>query len=53
MAAMILIEEGVISPDDPVEKYIPEFKDMQVAVPVQSDKDTKSKKGKGDEGEAN
>ena len=53
VAAMILIEEGVISPDDPVEKYIPEFKDMQVAVPVQSDKDTKSKKGKGDEGEAN
>ncbi|MEL7185677.1 MAG: serine hydrolase domain-containing protein [Pseudomonadota bacterium] len=53
VAAMILIEEGVISPDDPVEKYIPEFKDMQVAVPVQSDKDTKSKKGKGDEGETN
>ena len=32
IAAMILIDEGLIHPDDPVEKYIPEFADMQVAV---------------------
>ncbi len=32
VAAMILIDEGLIHPDDPVEKYIPEFADMQVAV---------------------
>ena len=32
VAAMMLIEEGLISPSDPVEKYIPEFKGIQVAV---------------------
>ena len=32
VAAMILIDEGLIHPSDPVEKYIPEFADMQVAV---------------------
>lgn len=48
VAAMILIEEGVISPDDPVEKYIPEFKDMQVAIPVES---AGKEKGKGKGGE--
>ena len=32
VAAMMMIEEGLISPDDPVEKYIPEFKGIQVAV---------------------
>ena len=32
VAAMILIDEGLIRPNDPVEKYIPEFADMQVAV---------------------
>ena len=32
VAAMILIDEGLIRPSDPVEKYIPEFADMQVAV---------------------
>ena len=36
VAAMILIDEGLLSPDDPVEKYIPEFADMQVAVPADS-----------------
>ena len=34
VAAMILIDEGLIRPNDPVEKYIPEFADMQVAVPA-------------------
>ena len=47
VAAMMLIEEGIISPDDPVEKYIPEFKDMQVAIPVKSESDEKGKGGKG------
>lgn len=32
VAAMMMIEEGLIRPTDPVSKYIPEFKDMQVAV---------------------
>ena len=32
VGAMMLIEEGLISPEDPVEKYIPEFKGIQVAV---------------------
>jgi CubicO group peptidase (beta-lactamase class C family) len=32
VAAMMVIEEGLIRPTDPVSKYIPEFADMQVAV---------------------
>ena len=32
VAAMMMIEEGLIRPADPVSKYIPEFADMQVAV---------------------
>ena len=32
VAAMMMIEEGLIRPTDPVSKWIPEFKDMQVAV---------------------
>ena len=44
VAAMMMIEEGLISPEDPVEKYIPEFKGIQVAVAKESpDKDSKSK----------
>ena len=45
VAAMMMIEEGLINPEDPVETYIPEFKGIQVAVAKESaDKDiTKSK----------
>jgi CubicO group peptidase (beta-lactamase class C family) len=32
VAAMMAIEEGLFDPNDPVAKYLPEFKDMQVAV---------------------
>jgi len=32
VAAMMVIEEGLIDPSDPVEKYIPEFKGIKVAV---------------------
>ena len=32
VAAMMMMEEGLIRPSDPVSKYIPEFADMQVAV---------------------
>ncbi|MCY4128503.1 MAG: serine hydrolase [Gammaproteobacteria bacterium] len=32
VAAMMMIEEGLIRPNDPVSEYIPEFADMQVAV---------------------
>ena len=40
VAAMILIDEGRIHPSDPVEKYIPEFANMQVAVLAEpADKD--------------
>ena len=42
VAAMMMIEEGLMSPSDPVSKYIPEFADMKVVVPVESDN------GKGD-----
>ncbi len=35
VAVMTLIDEGLLSPSDPVSKYIPEFADMKVAVPVQ------------------
>jgi len=36
VAAMMMIEEGLIRPEDPVEKYIPEFKGIQVAVAKES-----------------
>lgn len=32
VATMMLIEEGLIRPSDPVSKWFPEFKEMQVAV---------------------
>ena len=32
VAAMMMVEEGLIRPEDPVSMYIPEFSDMQVAV---------------------
>src|SRR6185369_8002069 len=38
-ALMILVDEGKVKLDDPVEKYIPEFKNMQVP-------DEKVEKGK-------
>ena len=44
VAAMMMIEEGLMSPSDPVSKYIPEFADMKVVVPIKSDN------GKGDRG---
>ncbi len=37
VAAMMAIEDGLFSPDDPVEKYIPEFKGIQVAVSTAED----------------
>lgn len=51
VAAMMLIEDGVISPDDPVEEYIPEFKGIQVAVAVDSGGKGQGKE-KGKKGEA-
>jgi CubicO group peptidase (beta-lactamase class C family) len=35
-----LTQEGLISPSDPVSKYIPEFADVKVAVPVEPAKGT-------------
>jgi CubicO group peptidase (beta-lactamase class C family) len=32
VATMMMIEEGLIRPEDPISKYIPEFANMQVAV---------------------
>ena len=40
VAAMIMFDEGLMQPVDPVSRYIPEFSDMQVAVlkdPVDED----------------
>lgn len=48
VAAMMAIEEGLISPSDPVSKYIPEFADMKVAVPLKSS-NGKVAKGKGED----
>ena len=36
VAVMILMDDGLISPDDPVSKYIPEYKGVQVAIPLKS-----------------
>lgn len=38
VAAMMMIEEGKFRPSDPVEKYIPEFRDIKVAVLNAADK---------------
>ena len=47
VAAMMMIEEGLIDPEDPVEKYIPEFKGIQVAVAKgPADKDAVKSKSK-------
>gem|GEM_PF-22091 len=45
VAAMMLVDEGLMSLSDPVSKYIPEFADVKVAVPTKpADRDgTKSK----------
>lgn len=44
VAAMMVIEEGLVSPSDPVEKYIPEFKGIKVAVfDEKADKKTSGK----------
>lgn len=46
VAAMMVIEEGLVSPSDPVEKYIPEFQGIKVAVfDDKADKKTRGKKG--------
>ena len=46
VAAMMVIEEGLVSPSDPVEKYIPEFKGIKVAVfDEKADEKTTAKKG--------
>ena len=34
IAAMILIEDGKLNPTDPLSKFVPEFKEMQVLVPA-------------------
>ena len=46
VAAMMMIEEGLVKPSDPVEKYIPEFMGIKVAVfKEQADKKTSRKNG--------
>lgn len=35
VATMVLVDEGLISPSDPVSKYIPEFADVKVAISVE------------------
>lgn len=49
VAAMMVIEEGLISPHDEVQKYIPEFEGIQVAVAKESgEKDVGKSKSKED-----
>ena len=51
VAAMMVIEEGLVSPSDPVEEFIPEFKGIQVAVlDEEADKKTSDKKTGGKKG---
>ena len=46
VAAMMVIEDGLVSLSDPVEKYIPEFKGIKVAVlDERADKKTSEKTG--------
>src|SRR5207342_262036 len=33
VAAMLLVEDGVVQLTDPISKFLPAFKDMQVSVP--------------------
>ena len=54
VAALILVDEGLISLQDPISKYIPEYENLQVAVPLKSKEMSKKKskakaqaKGKG------
>ena len=35
VATLMLVDEGLISLDDPISKYIPEFADLKVAVPIE------------------
>ena len=37
VATMILIDDGLIKPDDPVSKYIPQYKGLKVAIPLESE----------------
>ncbi len=46
VAAMVLVDEGLISVDEPVAKYIPEFTDIKVAIPVDSSEEVYSKRKK-------
>jgi CubicO group peptidase (beta-lactamase class C family) len=39
VAVMMLVDEGKIALDDPVSKFIPEFKNQKILVPGKSDKD--------------
>lgn len=52
VAAMMMIEQGLMSPSDPVSKYIPDFADVKVAVlaePANADVEVKPKsEGKGE-----
>ena len=43
VAALILVDEGLISLQDPVSKYIPEYENLQVAIPVKSATGAKKK----------
>ena len=52
VATLMLVDEGLIGLHDPVSKYIPEFADMKVAIPVESaDGGASEKKGKGQDKE--
>ena len=35
VATLMLVDEGLISLDDPISKYIPEFADLKVAIPIE------------------
>ena len=41
VAALILVDEGLINLQDPISKYIPEYENLQVAVPLKSARSAK------------
>jgi CubicO group peptidase (beta-lactamase class C family) len=46
VATLILVDDGLISPMDPVSKYIPEYAELQVAVPLKPASSQKMSKTK-------
>ena len=49
VAILMLVEEGRVRLIDPVSRYIPEFKNMKVAIPKQGQTEAEARRGNGNE----